>query len=205
MKACSLCCTVVKLNPNVMTQRHSDDLAGFRAKAQVSLWQAAHISVLICFCDRCKYVEMLSQPQRLPSSLMGVTHRWPHNRDVIKTQSYPTREPTLLSVRLVVEATLLALWVHLDREMRNRRGTPKTAGQIGIHKSRTPISGQPTACVRVLMLSNVASNVAFPGVVSSQWRAQCGTSQQQVRCKRWETVHWESFRCQKSKQQTGLT
>lgn len=63
MKACSLCGTVVKPNENVMTQRHSDDLAGFRGKAQVSVWQTAHISVLICFCDRCKYVEMLSQPQ----------------------------------------------------------------------------------------------------------------------------------------------
>lgn len=71
------------------------------------------------------------------SVLMGVTHRWPHNRDVIKTQSYPTREPTLLSLRVVVEATLVALWVHLDREMRNRRRTPKTAGQIGTHKRRT--------------------------------------------------------------------
>lgn len=42
------------------------------------------ISVLICFCDSCKYVEMLSQPRWLPSSLMGVTHRWPLSRDEIK-------------------------------------------------------------------------------------------------------------------------
>lgn len=32
VKACSLCGTVVKLNQNVMTQRYSDNLAGFPRK-----------------------------------------------------------------------------------------------------------------------------------------------------------------------------
>lgn len=127
-KARSLFGSVVKLNQNVMTQRHPHDLAGFRGKARVSLWQTAHISVLICFCDRCKYVEMLSQPQWLPSCLMGVTHRWPHNRDVIKRQSYPSRKLARLNVGgiEVVAATLLPcglIWMR--REMTKQRGTQK--------------------------------------------------------------------------------
>lgn len=116
-KACSLCATAVMLNENVMSQRHSEYLAGFRGKTQVSLWQSAHRFVLICFSDRCKSVEMLSQAQWLPSSLIGVTHRWPCNRDVIKMQSWPTGKLALLNLCVIVEATLLSLWVNLDCTM----------------------------------------------------------------------------------------
>lgn len=63
VRASRLCGTVVLLQQNVMTQQHLDYLAGFRGKTQASLWLSAHRFVLICFCDGCKSVEMLSQPQ----------------------------------------------------------------------------------------------------------------------------------------------
>lgn len=98
VRASRLCGTVVMLQRNVMTKQHLDYLAGFRGKTQASLWPSAHRFVLICFCDRCKSVEMLSQPQWWPSSLIGVIHRWPCNRDVIKLQSWPTRKLAQLNV-----------------------------------------------------------------------------------------------------------
>lgn len=119
-------------------------LTGFRGNIPVSVWHPAHVFVLICFCDRCKSVEMLSGSQWLPSSLMGVTHRWPHNRRVIRKAVIADCQAGPAGHVHNGRRDFIVLWVDLDCTVWNDK-TKKITETV--RKNRHNINQQETFSV----------------------------------------------------------